>query len=106
MRRWLARAGIADGFVFRRIRRGGHVQAAPLLPGSVADILVERLGEAGITGDFAAHSLRSGFLTSAARAGADLWKMMEVSRHRSVQTVRLYVRDAHLFDNHAGKGLL
>ncbi len=106
VRRWLARAGIADGFVFRRIRRGGHVQAAPLLPGSVADILVERLGEAGITGDFAAHSLRSGFLTSAARAGADLWKMMEVSRHRSVQTVRLYVRDAHLFDNHAGKGLL
>lgn len=30
--------------------------------------------------EFAGHSLRAGFLTSAAEAGADVLRMMEVSR--------------------------
>ena len=33
---------------------------------------------------FSGHSLRSGFLTSAAEAGADILKMAEVSCHRSM----------------------
>jgi hypothetical protein len=32
--------------------------------------------------------------------------MMDVSRHRSVDTLKGYVRDAELFTNHAGSGLL
>jgi hypothetical protein len=32
--------------------------------------------------------------------------MMEVSRHRSVDSLRDYVRDADLFRDHAGAGLL
>jgi site-specific recombinase XerD len=55
---------------------------------------------------FGAHSLRVGFLTSAARRGASIFKMMDVSRHKSMDTVRGYVRDAQLFENHAGAGLL
>jgi hypothetical protein len=31
--------------------------------------------------------------------------MMDVSRHRSVDTLRGYVRDAELFKDHAGAGL-
>jgi hypothetical protein len=55
---------------------------------------------------FAGHSLRAGFLTSAAARGASIFKMMDVSRHRSVDTLRGYVRDAELFKDHAGAGLL
>jgi hypothetical protein len=33
--------------------------------------------------DFGAHSLRAGFLTSAARRGASVFKMRDVSRHKS-----------------------
>ena len=55
---------------------------------------------------FAAHSLRAGFLTSAAGTGATIWKMQEVSRHKSVQVLSGYVRSAKLFDDHAGKGFL
>jgi hypothetical protein len=55
---------------------------------------------------FAGHSLRAGFLTSAASRGASIFKMMDVSRHRSVDTLRGYVRDAELFKDHAGAGLL
>jgi integrase len=55
---------------------------------------------------FSGHSLRSGFLTSAAANGASIFKMMDVSRHKSVDTLRGYVRDAELFKDHAGTGLL
>jgi formate dehydrogenase assembly factor FdhD len=56
--------------------------------------------------DQAAHSLRSGFLTSAAANGASIFKMMDVSRHKSIDTLRGYVRDAEMFHDHAGNGLL
>jgi hypothetical protein len=55
---------------------------------------------------FAGHSMRSGFLTSAAKRGASIFKMMDQSRHRSVETLRGYVRDAEIFKEHAGAGLL
>jgi integrase len=38
--------------------------------------------------------------------GASIFKMMDVSRHKSVDTLRGYVRDAELFKDHAGAGLL
>jgi hypothetical protein len=57
-------------------------------------------------GAFSGHSLRSGFLTSAAARGASLFKMMDVSRHKSVDTLRGYVHDADAFRDHAGAGLL
>jgi hypothetical protein len=52
------------------------------------------------------HSLRSGFLTSAARRGASVFKMRDVSRHKSMDVLQGYVRDAELFRDHAGAGLL
>ncbi len=55
---------------------------------------------------FAAHSLRAGFLTSAAEHGASIFKMMDVSRHKSVDTLRGYVRRADSFKDHAGAGFL
>jgi hypothetical protein len=58
------------------------------------------------SGVFAGHSLRSGFLTSAAEAGASVFKMMEISRHKSVDTLRGYVRRADLFQEHAGAAFL
>jgi hypothetical protein len=45
-------------------------------------------------------------LTSAADCGADALKMAEVSRHKSLDTLRRYVRRANLFKAHAGAGFL
>ena len=50
--------------------------------------------------------LRSGFLTSAAARGASIFKMADQSRHKSMDTLRGYVRDAEIFKDHAGSGLL
>ncbi len=62
---------------------------------------------AGLDPDnFGGHSLRSGFATSATANGATLFRLMDQTRHRSVETVRPYVRRAGLFVDHAGEGLL
>ena len=55
---------------------------------------------------YAGHSLRSGFLTSAAESGASIWKLSEVSRHKSLDTLRGYVRRVDLFKEHAGAAFL
>lgn len=106
VRAWRAAAGIESGPLFRSIRKGGKV-GARLSAQSVADIVKTHAARCDLDPqDFAGHSLRSGFITSAAKRGASIFKMMDVSRHRSVDTLRGYVRDAELFQDHAGAGLL
>ncbi len=107
VRAWLQAAQISDGPVFRPLRKGGGVLPAALSTKSVAAIVKAYAELAGLDPAlFAGHSLRAGFLTSAAIAGASVFKMMEVSRHRSMETVRGYVRDAELFKDHAGSAFL
>ena len=55
---------------------------------------------------YSGHSLRAGFITSAAEAGASVWKLSEVSRHKSLDTLRGYVRRVDLFKEHAGATFL
>jgi len=101
---WLARAGVTEGPVFRSLVNGrvGRALTAP----SVSLIVKRRAAAAGyMAADLAAHSLRAGFLTSAA-AGASIWRMREVSRHKSVQVLSDYVRDSDLLKDHAGKDFL
>ena len=54
----------------------------------------------------AGHSLRRGFITTAAREGKDIDAIMVTSRHRTVAIVRGYIERETLFDNAAGEGLL
>jgi integrase len=104
---WLQTAQIVEGAIFRSIRRGGHVQAERLTDRSVANIIKAHAERVGLDPAlFSGHSLRAGFLTSAARRGASLFKMMATSRHRSTDTLTAYVRDQELFKDHAGAGLL
>jgi site-specific recombinase XerD len=104
---WITAAGITAGPLFRPIAKGERVQPARLTDRSVANIIKAHAERAGLDpASFSGHSLRSGFLTSAASRGASIFKMMDVSRHRSVDTLRGYVREAELFKDHAGTGLL
>jgi site-specific recombinase XerD len=55
---------------------------------------------------FGGHSLRAGFITEGAAQGATIFKLQEVSRHKSVQVLSDYVRNAELFKDHAGQRFL
>src|SRR5215813_1516193 len=106
LKAWRDAAGISSGPVFRSVRKGGKV-GSRLSAQSVADVVKAAAENVGLDPAlFAGHSLRAGFLTSAAKRGASVFKMMDQSRHRSVDTLRGYVRDAEIFKDHAGSGLL
>ncbi|MCJ2036130.1 site-specific integrase [Methylobacterium sp. J-068] len=115
VRDWLTAAGITDGPVFRPVSRSGHVRglgspaAAPsrLTTHAVAGIIKRYAQAAGFdAATFAAHSLRAGYITTAAEHGADLARIMDQSGHRDPRTVVGYIRRANAFKDHSGGGFL
>ncbi|MCY1531114.1 hypothetical protein D9M68_663300 [compost metagenome] len=64
--------------------------SAGLSSDQVARIVQRRAQLAGLAGDWAAHSLRSGFVSEAGRQGVPLGEVMAMTEHRSVSTVMGY----------------
>lgn len=98
---WLAAAGITAGAIFRRVRRGGVIGNA-LSAEAVRKIVQMRAAQAGLQGDFAAHSLRSGFVTEAGRQGLPLGETMAMTNHASVVSVMGYHRAGAALSSKAG----
>jgi site-specific recombinase XerD len=104
---WTVVAGITSGPVFRRLLRGDRVSRNRLKAPSVALVIKQLAARVGLDpARYAGHSLRSGFLTSAARNRASIFKMADQSRHKSLDVLRAYVRNEERFDDHAAEGLL
>lgn len=104
---WLHEAGHTDGPLFRTMRRGGTLTKNPLHHDDVARLVKRYAALIGLpSGEFSAHSLRAGFVTSAACHHARLDKIMEVTRHKNPATVMQYIRDADAFADHAGTKFL
>ena len=104
VRAWLNSAGVTEGPIFRPINRGRRAVNAMLTPESAAQVVKDAAERASFDpAAFAGHSLRVGFLTRAAGASASIFKVMDQSRHRSVEMLRDYFCDADKFTGHAGK---
>jgi|SRR5579872_383616 len=104
---WLKEAHIVNGFLFRSIRKGGKVQERVLTSHAIAEIVKKYARLLGLTVEnFSGHSLRSGLITTAAKSGASINKIMEISRHSDINTLVGYVRNENLFENHAGEKFL
>ncbi|CAK0741014.1 Site-specific recombinase XerD [Azospirillaceae bacterium] len=107
LRRWLAIAGIIAGPLFRTIGKGDRLLDRALSDHAVALIVKRYAAAAGLdSSQFAGHSLRRGFLTSAAMSGASVFKMREISGHASMESLANYVEAVDRFREHAGEGLL
>ena len=105
VRAWLEASNVTTGPLLRPITKGGRIGTGRLADTTVVRVVKTSARRVGLDPKlFAGHSLRSGFL--AAGRGASIFKMMDQSRHRSMDTLRGYVRDAELFRDHAGAGLL
>ena len=88
----------SSGPVFRSVALGGRIGTTALSPYAASLVIKQRIAAIGLdSATYSGHSLRSGFLTSAAEAGASLFKLTEVSRHKSLDTLRGYVRRVDLF---------
>jgi integrase len=104
---WLQASRITEGPLFRPIRKGGELVGARLTDRSVANIVKLHAAAVGLDPTlFSGHSLRSGFVTSALQSGADVLRVMDVTRHRQVNTLKAYDRRAKAFRQHAGEKFL
>lgn len=104
---WLAAAGIAEGPLFRPIDRHGNVGAEALTDRSVARVIKRAARLAGLDEKiFSGHSPRAGFVTQALTDQVDPLKIMGITRHAKVDTLKIYDRRDGGFDDHAGGGFL
>ena len=104
---WVRLAGFTEGPVFRKLTPQGRITARPMSDRGVAIVVKSRAAAAGFDPDHVAgHSLRAGFLTEAARSGANIFKMRDQSRHKSLDVLSDYVRNQELFADHAGQRFL
>jgi integrase len=106
LRAWLDQAGIASGPVFRAVDRCGLASDQALHADSVAFLVKRAAGRAGLeTAAYAGHSLRAGLATQAAMNGASELAIMKQTGHRSLATVRKYIREGSLFRENAATKL-
>ena len=92
LNRWTDQAGIRDGVLFRRIRRGGAIQVTGLTARSIREIIRRRGEDAGIDGRVSGHSLRVGSAQSLATAGASLAEMQIAGRWKDARMPAHYAR--------------
>lgn len=90
---WLLASHIAEGAIFRQVRKGGKLGPA-LSPAAIRDIVKRRCALAGLEGNFGAHSLRSGFVTEAGIQNVPLPDTMALTGHQSMNSVLGYFRSA------------
>jgi integrase len=103
---WLDRAGIRDGPVFRSVGRYGHVSRRGLHKDSIGKLLKRAAARAGMNVDpLGGHSFRAGCVTQAAMNGVREFVIMRQTGHKTVATLRRYIRSGEIFRENAAAGL-
>ena len=102
IQQWLKISNIKTGPLFRKFHKGMKLSKIRLSDQSVALLVKEYLSKTGVDNtNYSGHSLRSGFATSAAEAGAEERSIMAMTGHKSTEMVRRYIKEANLFKNNA-----
>jgi integrase len=104
---WINVAEISSGPLFFAIGTPGkkwhaHIETPRRLAASMVNAVIKRrlkisgMNPAGYSG----HSLRAGFVTSAAKEEIPEHRIKTQTRHRSTAILRSYIRDGAIFENH------
>jgi len=106
LRQWLDSAGIREGPVFRSVGRYGHVSRRGLHSDSIGKLLKRAAGRAGLkVEELGGHSLRAGCVTQAAMNGVREFVIMRQTGHKTIATLRRYIRSGEIFRENAAAGL-
>ena len=107
LKRWLVMLGNpTDGPLFREVIKGGRITDKRLNAQSIRLIVKQAADATGLTLDLSAHSLRSGFVTTAIRQGKTERSIMNQTGHRSSQTLRGYFQREDAIEDNAAKDLM
>lgn len=100
LKAWLHAAGIKTGPLLRKVNKSGRAQSERLSGDAVRQILLRRAEQASIKGSrlesISPHGMRAGFVTTAYRNSVPDEEIMGHTRHRSLTTMRSYVRRSKL----------
>ena len=89
---WQQAAGVRQGALFRRVRRGNIPGPGRLSPRAIRTLIARRAAEAGVAGRVSGHSLRVGAAQSLAAAGASVVEMQVAGRWQSPAMPGRYAR--------------
>lgn len=103
LKRWIEVAGIESGPLLRGVDRHGNVSKRRLSDRAVALVVKRAAERAGLDpSDYSGHSLRAGFVTTAAANGASERAIARQTGHAPGSTVlRVYHRHASSFTDNA-----
>lgn len=99
---WLEVSQLNSGYIFRQINKGGAI-GGKLSPVSINKIIKSRCAQAGLSDAFTAHSLRSGFVTEAARQNIPIAETMLMTGHQNINTLIGYYREGNVLESKAAK---
>lgn len=98
VKQWIQAANLHNGPLFRPFKKNGMLREGQLSDKSVALIVKKYVAKLGMNpDDFAGHSLRRGFATSAAQHDLDALSIMRQTRHKSEKMVHRYIEQGNLF---------
>ncbi|MDP3156596.1 MAG: site-specific integrase [Archangium sp.] len=104
--KWLETSALAEGPLYRQVSKLGRLGAKRLNGRSISKLIKRRAHEAGLDPELlSGHSLRSGLVTAAAKAGKSISSIKRQTGHRSIAMVEEYIRNAHVFEDNAFSGL-
>ena len=99
---WIDISKINSGPIFRKFNKGFNLSNLRLTDQTIALLIKDYLNKAGLDSkSYSGHSLRSGFASVTAEAGADERSIMAMTGHKTTQMVRRYIREANIFKNNA-----
>lgn len=107
LKAWLAASGIEHGPLFRAVDRHGNVGLTPLTGQAVAKVIKRWAEAVGLDpASYSGHSLRAGFVTTAAAAGRSEREISTQTGHAPNSSVlRTYIRHADAFTENAANHL-
>ena len=95
---WITVAGIAQGPVFRKLDRWGHLAEDGFNANSLIPLLRRIFNRTGVSGDlYTSHSLRRGFATWAAANGWDIKALMTYVGWKDMKSAMRYIDTADSF---------
>jgi integrase len=98
---WLEASKIQSGYLFRSINRHSQLILKPLTGHSIARIVKRSYPEEEKAFCVSGHSLRAGFVTTAARKKVPEHLIMKQTGHKCSDTLKRYIRLGTRFDENA-----
>ena len=98
--------GVGDSPVFRWISKKDEIQWRVLIDQRIVAIVKRYASLVGLDPTcFAAHSTRSGYVTSSSDRGVPISEMMKRTRHKSISSLSVYMKSNDLFQGSGDKRL-